>query len=228
MRSFNRYFALGLALAAFLDVSSAAFAMEPDQLFSMLSPSVMLVRTFDADGVILGRGSAVTVAPGKLLTNCHVLAKAKRFEVKQDNVTYAAKLEHVDIERDLCQISVKNFNAPSVRIADSDHLRVGQKVYTLGNPQGLELTLGDGLVSALRKDESNRLIFIQTSAPISQGSSGGGLFDAEGRLIGITTLILTSGQNLNFAIPINWLRDLPARSKAALLKWEEEKSAKKK
>jgi S1-C subfamily serine protease len=82
-------------------------------------------------------------------------------------------------------------------------LEVGEKVYTLGSPVGLELTLSDGLVSGRRDEAGFQLV--QTTAPISPGSSGGGLFDARGNLIGVTTLVLTGrerlNQALNFAIP---------------------------
>jgi S1-C subfamily serine protease len=189
----------------------------PEELYRYLAPSVWLVRTYDADGLALATGSAVVIGNETLLTNCHVLEKAKRFVIRNENVQHDAKLQHIDVARDLCQITARNLRAPKVELADSDKVSVGQKVYALGNPRGLELTLSDGLVSALRRDEDHRdLVLIQTSAPISQGSSGGGLFDSQGRLIGITTLITRDAQNLNFAIPINWQRDLAARSDAAL------------
>ncbi len=79
-----------------------------------------------------------------------------------------------------------------------DDIKVGERALTIGTPQGLELTVADGIVSSKRTHEERRLI--QTSAPISQGSSGGGLFDAQGHLLGITTFQLKVGQNLNFAI----------------------------
>ncbi|HET6521786.1 MAG TPA: trypsin-like peptidase domain-containing protein [Geminicoccaceae bacterium] len=79
-----------------------------------------------------------------------------------------------------------------------DSLRVGEAVYTLGSPSGLELTLAHGLISGLRRINGANLI--QTTAPISRGSSGGGLFDARGNLAGITTWFLSEGQQLNFAI----------------------------
>jgi serine protease Do len=194
------------ALALWSAYQASAFALEPDEVFAAVAKSVMLVKTYKRDDTLLSTGSAVTVAPGKLLTNCHVLAKAHRFEIRQENVTYAATLEHIDVDRDMCQITAKNFHAPPVKIADSDRLKVGQKVYAVGNPRGLELTLSDGLISAVRKADNDSLLLIQTSAPISMGSSGGGLFDSNGRLVGITTLSKMDGQNLNFAIPINWLR----------------------
>ena len=210
-------------LAAALVASCAAAAIaqpaspSPEDLYRYLAPSVWLVRTYDADGLGLATGSAVVIGNETLLTNCHVLEKAKRFVIRNENVQHDAKLQHIDVPRDLCQITARNLRAPKVELADSDKVSVGQKVYALGNPRGLELTLSDGLVSALRRDEDHReLVLIQTSAPISQGSSGGGLFDSQGRLIGITTLITRDAQNLNFAIPINWQRDLAARSDAAL------------
>ncbi len=75
---------------------------------------------------------------------------------------------------------------------------MGERVYTIGAPIGLELTLGEGIISGLRSHKDRRLV--QTSAPISGGSSGGGLFDAYGNLVGITTFLLREAQNLNFAI----------------------------
>lgn len=86
-----------------------------------------------------------------------------------------------DSERDVCQVQVQNLGTPAVATGDTSRLVVGQNVYAVGAPLGLELTLSAGLVSSLR-GSSGRLAAIQTSAPISPGSSGGGLFDDEGRL----------------------------------------------
>jgi tetratricopeptide (TPR) repeat protein len=85
-------------------------------------------------------------------------------------------------------------------------LVVGQNVISIGAPQGLELTLADGLISSLRPQAGSAII--QTTAPISHGSSGGGLFDSNGRLIGITTFQMVDGQNLNFALPVDWISQL--------------------
>lgn len=206
-------------------VCMSAQALEADEIFRRVHESVMLVKVYDAKDAPIGTGSAVVIAPENLLTNCHVLAKAKRIEIKQDNVTYGAELVHIDLERDLCQIRAKNYRAKPVELGNSDSVKVGKKVYALGNPRGLELTLSDGLVSALRKDSDGSLRYIQTTAPISPGSSGGGLFDSDGKLIGITSMYRVDSQNLNFAIPINMLRELAERSRAALAKAEEKTSA---
>ncbi|TFW32209.1 S1C family serine protease, partial [Massilia horti] len=205
--------AAALALAGAMAGASAA--LPPDQFYAKAAPSVWRVFIFDATGAPIGQGSAVVIAKETLLTNCHVLAKAKAAVIKRDNVIYEVRLQYADPARDLCQITARNLPAPAVEIGNSDRLTVGQRVYALGNPQGLELTLSDGLLSGLRKDQNGDLMLVQISAPISPGSSGGGLFDEEGRLIGITTSIIQGAQNLGFAIPINWLRDLAARSALA-------------
>ena len=206
---------LGLALAA-----GAAAALEPEALFSKVSGSVWAVRTFDAQERPLRAGSAVVIAAGRLVTNCHVLAKASSFVIKQDNVTYGATLEFPDPARDLCQIKVANFTAPPVVLAPAGRARVGQRVYAIGNPRGLENTLSEGILSGLRGggggagEPEARLL--QTTAAISPGSSGGGLFDSEGRLLGITSFGARDGGSLNFAMPVEFLAELPARAKAML------------
>jgi serine protease Do len=101
-------------------------------------------------------------------------------------------------------------------LADQETLRVGARVYAIGTPQGLETTLSDGLLSGLRRGDSGQLMFVQTTAPISPGSSGGGLFDAEGRLIGITTLTRREAQNINLVVPAYRIAELPERGRALL------------
>lgn len=99
----------------------------------------------------------------------------------------------------MCVLNVKEQNLrPIDGIRKFANLAVGEKVYTVGTPIGLEQTLGEGIISGFRKYKGQKLI--QTSAPISSGSSGGGLFDSHGNLIGITTFLLKDTQNLNFAI----------------------------
>jgi S1-C subfamily serine protease len=196
-------------------LAGQAHALTPSEVFAKVAPSVWQIRTYDSDGLPLGLGSAVVIAPETLVTNCHVLRKASRFVVGKDNVTYGGKLEMWDPDpnRDLCQVKVRNLNAPAATIGSAESLVVGQNVYALGNPAGLELTFSAGLISSIRRDEAGKIVRIQTSAPISSGSSGGGLFDDRGRLVGITRSIVVGldAQNLNFAVPADWLHELPQR-----------------
>jgi len=200
-------FALSLAAAP-------AHALTPEELFARISPSVWFVYGADSSDRRLTQGSGVVIGPQRMITNCHVLRSSATVFVRKDNVIYIAKVEHRDAKRDLCQLQIANFTAPAVALGTSKELKVGQKVYALGNPKGLEVTLSDGLVSALRGPDGVEPI-IQTTAPISPGSSGGGLFDSEGRLVGITTLQRPDGQNLNFALPVEWVAEIPERIKLA-------------
>ena len=191
----------------------AAAALSPSEVYALVAPSVWRVVTYDGDGLPLAQGSAVVVGPEALATNCHVLAKAKRVVVRHEKTTFDARLELWDTARDLCQLRAPDLPAPPVRIAPTAAVVVGENVYAIGTPRGLELTMSAGLVSSLRKNANGQVVLVQTSASISGGSSGGGLFDESGALVGLTTLGSVTGdaQNLNFAIPADWIVDLPER-----------------
>ena len=198
---------LGLACAGH------AIALTPAEVYARVSPSVWRVATYDVDGLPLAQGSAVVIGVDALVTNCHVLSRSKRVAVRREKVSLDARLEMWDAQRDLCQLRATGLAAPAVRIAPTASLVVGQNVYAIGTPRGLELTMSAGLVSSLRKNASGQVILVQTSASISGGSSGGGLFDDSGALVGLTTLgsVGADTQNLNFAIPADWINDLPER-----------------
>jgi S1-C subfamily serine protease len=85
-----------------------------------------------------------------------------------------------------------------VDVRSYDTIEIGEEAYSVGAPKGLDLTIANGIVSGKRSLKG--INYLQTTAPISPGSSGGGLFDATGKLIGITTMYLAEAQNLNFAI----------------------------
>jgi hypothetical protein len=210
-----------LLAAAALVAAAPAAALDPSEVFAKVAPSVWAVRGLDASERPIVYGSGVVIGPGRLVTNCHVLAKAKAIQVRRSNVAYYGKLEHADVERDLCIISIAEFSAPSVAVLPLASVRVGQRAYAVGNPERLDLTLSEGLISGLRSEDPT-LLPVQTTAPISPGSSGGGLFDDQGRLIGITTLVVLGrakiAQNLNFAAPAEWIAEVPERAKEQLAK----------
>jgi serine protease Do len=148
-----------------------------------------------------------------MVTNCHVLRRAQRVAVRHEKTTITATLTHWDVQRDVCQLKAPGLAAPAVNFGDTTRASVGQDVYAIGHPKGLELTMSAGLISSFRRNENSQLVLIQTSAAVSAGSSGGGLFDSAGRLLGLVTIgsVGADTQNLNFAIPVDWVRDLPER-----------------
>jgi S1-C subfamily serine protease len=206
-------------------------ALSPVELFQRVSPSVFVVEGLDQNGKTLILGSGVAMAPDFLITNCHVAQSASSLRISRGKEKWAARLIQAVPEHDLCGLRPKadtrittalddgrviftNEDSPAgrpsglslspVNVRPSSDLATGEPVYAIGAPEGLELTFSEGVISALRETEGVHLI--QTSAPTSPGSSGGGLFDAHGNLIGITTFQLKEGQSLNFALPGEWVR----------------------
>jgi S1-C subfamily serine protease len=179
---------------------------QADVLFDELSPSIVLVVGSDKRGEQASLGSGVVIQRGIVVTNCHVIAGRELLRVKHGEQILPGMPRGIDSKHDLCLITVLHLDAPSVVLGRTENLRVGQRVYAIGNPRGLELSLSDGLISSLRRETDGTII--QTTAPISPGSSGGGLFSEDGSLVGITTFQMREGQNLNFAHPVEWIRDL--------------------
>jgi S1-C subfamily serine protease len=107
-----------------------------------------------------------------------------------------------DKNKDIAVLKIDGKDLPTVSIGDSDKIKVGEDIVVIGNPEGLNNTVSKGIVSSTDR-EFEGMNYIQIDAPISEGSSGGPIFDGKGRVIAIATLILKSGQNLNFGVPIN-------------------------
>lgn len=196
-------------IAVLAALASQVHAKTPELVFLHASKSIVTIHAYDRDDNPVNQGGGVVVGQEAVVTNCHVLEDGARLAVGYNKETFEARLAHADHERDLCQLAVPHLHAPRATLW-TGRLRVGQRVYAIGAPEGLELTFTEGLVSSLREFEGSQ--YIQTSAAISQGSSGGGLFDSEGRLVGITAFFLQDGQNLNFAAPASWIADLAGRA----------------
>jgi S1-C subfamily serine protease len=176
--------------------------LDAQKLFKKLSPSVFKLEASRGEGT--AQGSAVAITTTELVTNCHVVQGALKLMLKQEKQEWAARIVRADPATDRCVITADGLMLqPVAGVRTYDSLEVGEPVYTLGSPVGLELTLSNGIVSGRREEAKRR--YVQTTAPISPGSSGGGLFDARGNLVGITTLVLVGrehmNQALNFAIP---------------------------
>lgn len=184
-------------------------AKTASEVFAIASKSVVVVYGLDAHGKKQTQGSGVILPNGDIATNCHVIDKSSRIEVMHQGRAYKAKSRDTDWDRDICTLTPANLKASAAILGSTKGLKVGARVYAIGAPKGLELTLSEGIVSSLREVEKGH--YIQTTAPISPGSSGGGLFDEEGRLMGLPTFYLAEGQQLNFAVPVEWIDELPKR-----------------
>jgi Do/DeqQ family serine protease len=160
-------------------------------------------------------GSGVLVDPrGYILTNNHVVENAAAIEVRlSDDRKFKATLVGRDGRTDLAVLKIENptGSLPVADLGDSDRLRVGQWAIAIGNPFGLDRTVTVGIISATGRTHvglATYEAFIQTDASINPGNSGGPLLNLDGRVVGINTAIVSSGQGIGFAIPINMARDI--------------------
>jgi hypothetical protein len=192
------------ALPAVLPAHLEGKALTGEEMYKKVGESVFVVLAaqsmYDARMQNLVQGSAVAVSDHLLLTNCHVVKNRPKIKVIQGDKQAKATLVGGDMLADRCVLKVEELTLkPIAGIRKVDTLVIGEHVFALGTPVGLERTLTEGLISGFR--QTSRANMIQTSAAVSPGSSGGGLFDDHGNLIGITTLASFGiAHDLNFAI----------------------------
>jgi serine protease Do len=158
----------------------------------------------------LGSGTIFDAAKGLVLTNNHVVGGAEKINVTLwNNQVLEGDIVGSCVARDIAVVKVKGKNLQSAEFGDSDKLRVGQRVYAIGNPFGLAggPTVTSGVISALNRTiESDRGLIenlVQTDAAINPGNSGGPLVDIQGKIIAISTAIIPFAQGIGFAVPIN-------------------------
>ncbi len=201
-----------LVIATLLSAQALGADLTPAKIFRAASPSIVVVETYDEAGNPVAQGSGVSIPDQQVVTNCHVFKDAVSAKVVYQARSLPASLHYSDPDRDLCTLQVPGLVAPSAKFGSTASLQVGERAYAIGAPQGFTLTLTDGLISSVRPMPGGNVI--QTSASISPGSSGGGLFDSQAKLIGITTLYFKDSPQLNFAVPVEWIHELPRRSGA--------------
>ena len=192
---------------------------EADKIFRENNKAVVVIVTYDSQGKAVGLGSGFIVkANGAVATNYHVISNAKDIKIKAGSkVLKVEGLIYIDKENDLVILKADGKGLPTVKIGDIAKVNIGEKVYVMGSPRGLENTISDGILSGIREITPQRKL-LQITAPISAGSSGGPLFNQHGEVIGIASFIIKEAQNLNFAMPVNLIRDEIGRGKVIAFK----------
>ena len=174
--------------------------------------SVVLLATEDANGQPLAIASGFFVSPTIVATNAHAIEGAAAAYVKipgQRERQSVNGIAGLDSAHDLALLSVAPTAHGTLDLADSGNVAVGDEVFAVGNPQGLEGTVSQGIISGIRRIGEDSVL--QITAPISPGSSGGPVLNSSAEVVGIATATFQGGQNLNFAIPSGYLRTLIAR-----------------
>lgn len=171
---------------------------------------VVMIITFDQNNQPLTIGSGFYISTdGKIATNYHVLEGASSAIVKEIGTDKKYEVESViqlNADHDIAIIKINKISN-SVNLGRDETLLVGEKIVVIGNPEGLEGTVSEGIISGFR-ELSGDFRIIQITAPVSLGSSGGPLFNSKGEVVGVATASIVSGQNLNFALPISALHQL--------------------
>ena len=173
--------------------------------------SIVSIVMSDKDGKPIAQGSGFLVSTdGVIVTNYHVISEGSSAIVKfPDGAFYVVDgVLAFDKARDVAVIKAHGENFRALTLGNSDRVQVGEEVVAIGNPLSLESTVSNGIVSGIRTVKEKGGKFLQVTAPISPGSSGGPLFNMAGEVVGITTLYIKGGENLNFAIPINDAKEL--------------------
>ncbi|HKE56549.1 MAG TPA: tetratricopeptide repeat-containing serine protease family protein [Pyrinomonadaceae bacterium] len=222
-------------LPLLLLIITAQVALSQDNLLPELvrrvKPSVVAIATYDATGEPLMTGSGFFVGPGQVVTNLHVVRGATRAEIKtldgKGKVYPVTGALDVDEEGDLALLGV---DMPLERARASEMAEAlpdeGERIFVIGNPLKLEGSVSDGIVSAVR-EVPNLGRIIQITAPISHGNSGSPVFNLHGQVLGVVTVKVTNGQNINLAIAsarvsqlhgetLRPLKDLPTKSRSDL------------
>lgn len=199
-----------LAFAAAGLVAAAPAPAAPDlQRMVALAGSILRIEA-PRPGGGFAIGSAVTVGPELVITNCHVTRDARRIEVVRGGVRWPADTQLSDAARDLCLLHVPGLRSPAVELGRAAALAPGQPVVALGYTGGVGIQNSVGEVQQLHRHDGG--LVIQSSNFFNSGASGGGLFDQEGRLVGVLTFRLRGGEQHYYAAPVEWVSQLVDRA----------------
>ncbi len=202
-----------LLLAAVMIWTPANVAQQRDltEVIKQSVDSVVLVEVRDASDKTIKTGSGFIATPdGRIVTNYHVVKGARSAYVKLSNGAFfkVDGLIASDADADIAILKVAANNLPVLAFGDSEKAAVGQSVVAIGSPLGLENSVSNGIVSAIREEGGRK--WIQTTAAASVGNSGGPLINSSGEVLGIVAWKLVGGENLNFAVPSNSVKALLA------------------
>jgi serine protease Do len=177
-----------------------------------LGPAGIFARSYQSTVVVIAGERQATgfsiSTDGLIATNLHVIAGAPEIRVRfvDGHEGIAKHVEAYDASLDLALLRI-NRNLHGLPLAPRDQLSIGEWIVTIGNPLGLQATISEGIVSGVRRDEKGQE-FVQTTAAISPGSSGGPIFNQHGEVIAVSTFVLRGGANLGFGVPIKYVHDL--------------------
>lgn len=208
-------FKLLLRLAALVCIAASAadaHALTPQEIYRVAERGVLVLEVLDQKGEVVSFHTALVVAPAKAVTQCDLLDGAASVRLRQGEAAYSATPGRKDSARNLCLLAVSGLDSAHSPTLRDDDPETGAQVYALSNALGMGISIAEGVVSGIRKVRGES--YIQFTSAIAPGSEGGGLFDADGRLVGVINYRQRDGQNVNFALPARWLKEIEQRAES--------------
>ncbi|MGH9393648.1 MAG: trypsin-like peptidase domain-containing protein [Terriglobales bacterium] len=210
-----RRMVLGLAVAAAAVAGWGSMArseagavseanLDAPALLHKVAGFMYTVRALDVHGHVHALGSGVQVRGLGIISSLHVIEGASVVQVERAGVRQRAAVVRIDRSQDICLLLAGEI--PTEGVERGTEVQPGQRVYAVGSPEGLSLIISEGLLSGVRQVLGSAMLVF--SAPISEGSSGGGLFDASGHLLGVTTAQIANGDDLGLAVPVSQIAPL--------------------
>lgn len=189
-----------------------AQAMSPQEIYRQAERQVFVLEVLNEQGAVFSYLTAVLLDPDTVVTQCDSVLSAPSLRLRQGADIYPARIAQKDSARNLCLLHAPGAGESGVKLRD-DAPQTGTQVYAVSNALGLGVSIAEGVVSGVRALQGES--FIQHTAAIAPGSEGGGLFDAEGKLVGLISYRQRDGQNVNFAFPAQWLKEIGQRAASA-------------
>lgn len=210
-----KHLLLPLCLLGASFLPSGVFAYTTKELVEQCNPSVVQVSVYNDKDERLGLGSGFVVGPELVATCYHVVSHGVSAQVKTaDKISYpVTSVVAVDKERDIAVLRVKRLDLTPLALGDAGAVKSGERVTVIGSALGLEGSVADGVVSQVRVFPPFGDV-VQVSCPVSPGSSGGPLLNEQGQVIGVVTFTMIEGQNVNFGIAANTLKNMIANAPA--------------
>lgn len=201
---------LFISLVILLSFKSS-FALESTEVAQHTLPAFVNLVSLDAEKNVFQRGSGFFISSNQIATNYHVIKNAKSvlaLKFNTNEMLIINKVINYDIDHDLAILQIESKVESFLRLGDSSKVNIGEKVFTIGCPEGFCGSFFEGTLNAVRGTKFGSL---QVSTPASAGSSGGPVINTKSEVIGIMSESYVKAQNLNFAVPVNDLKELALR-----------------
>ena len=208
----RRVLHFGIFLGGIMGVAIDARALSSQEIYRQAERQVFVLEVLNDQGAVFTYLSAVLLEADTVATQCDSVQGAPSLRVRQGVDVYPARLVQKDSARNLCLLHVPGASTSGANLRD-DVPQVGAPVYAVSNALGLGISIAEGVVSGVRAFQGES--FIQHTAAIAPGSEGGGLFDTNGKLVGLISYRQRDGQNVNFAFPAKWLKEIGQRAASA-------------